>query len=120
MDEARLIILGATLDEEEVGWDEDDEDESDAEKLKPVDEPISTTSTAVPVMPETSTGTPMKKDLLGPKSSVDRESQPDSELGYDIVSKTPSQATSSSAVAKVDFSVILLRFKHIVVANRGV
>lgn len=113
MDGAGLIILGATtLDEEEVGWDEDEEDQSDAEKLKPAAEPISTTSTAVPVAPATSTGTSIEKENLpGPKSSIDRESQPDSELSYDVVSKTLSQAAGSSTVAKVNFpSVISLRF----------
>lgn len=107
-----MIILGATtLDEEEIGWDEDDEDESDAEKLKPTAEPIPTTS-AAPVIPATSTGTPIQKEnLLGPKSSIDRELQLDGELSYDVVSKTPSQATGSSTVAKVDLSsVISLRF----------
>lgn len=106
----RLIILGATtLDEEEVGWDEDDEDESDVEKLKPASEPkifIPATTTTAPAAPVTS-----KEDLSKPKSSIDRTSQPDSESSYDVVSgvpsKAPSQAASSPTVAKVDCSSVI-------------
>lgn len=105
MDGVGLIILGATtLDEEEVGWDED-EDESDAEP-KPASEPTTTPSTT------TIENLIPKEDLLKPKSSIDRASQPDSESSYDVVSKAPSQATGSPTVAKVDHSSIISHIVH--------
>lgn len=109
LDGVGLIILGATtLDEEEVGWDEDDEDESDAEP-KPASEPTIAPSTMAIENPIP------KEDLLKPKSSIDRASQPDSESSYDVVSKAPSQAAGSPTVAKVDYSPIISHI--IIVAN---
>jgi len=105
-----LTTLGATLDEEEVGWDEDDD--SDAEK-PPTNNPKSAAAVAATAA-STETLIP-KEEHLKPKSSIDRTSQPDSESSYDVVSgaasKTPSQAASSPPATKVasHFSNIIRR-----------
>jgi len=95
-----LTILGATLDEEEVGWDEDDD--SDAEKPS-ANNPKSAAAVAATAA-STETLIP-KEEHLKPKSSIDRTSQPDSESSYDVVSgaasKAPSQAAGSPPATKV-------------------
>ena len=95
-----LTILGATLDEEEVGWDEDDD--SDAEKPS-ANNPKSAAAVAATAA-STETLIP-KEEYLKPKSSIDRTSQPDSESSYDVVSgaasKAPSQAAGSPPATKV-------------------
>ncbi|PUU72646.1 hypothetical protein B9Z19DRAFT_1008907 [Tuber borchii] len=93
------LLKGATLDEEEVGWDEDDD--SDAEKPS-ANNPKSAAAVAATAA-STETLIP-KEEHLKPKSSIDRTSQPDSESSYDVVSgaasKAPSQAAGSPPATK--------------------
>lgn len=87
-----------------MAWDEDDEDDSDTEKskfskeeLKPITTASATTMTTE-TAPAASTETLIpKEELLKPKNSIDRTSQPDSESSYDVVSGVPSKAPSQSA-----------------------
>ncbi|RPA96736.1 BSD-domain-containing protein [Choiromyces venosus 120613-1] len=101
------LLKGATLDEEEVGWDEDD---SDVEK-SPAN-PSKSASAVTATATSTETLTP-KEEHLKPKSSIDRTSQPDSESSYDLVSgaasKAPSQAAGSPPAPKV-IAIIPLSF----------
>jgi hypothetical protein len=101
-------LTGATLDEEEVGWDEDDseddeeddsEDEDEEEEEVDDEKKVSTTK-----QPVTKASTDTLQPATKPKQT-DRSSQSDSEASYDVVSgapsKTPSQSAGSPPKSKV-------------------
>lgn len=102
---------GASIDEEEVGWDEDDseddgtdseeEEEEKEEAGKDVAKALPAKKLAVKSSTDTLQPTPdqAKPDQAKSKTSTftDLSSQPDSESSYDLVSGAPSGAPSQTA-----------------------
>lgn len=99
------LLKGAAIEEEVIGWDEDDESEEESEEDSEEDENEDDEySDDAPAQPKTAqqkkpeyvkekasleTLTPQ-----APRQSTDRISQPDSESSYDLVSGAPSKSTS--------------------------
>ncbi|KAF8246751.1 hypothetical protein K440DRAFT_585365 [Wilcoxina mikolae CBS 423.85] len=110
------LLQGATIDEEEVGWDEDDSEEEEEEDDDDEDDEDEDDEDEEDDEDDDDKKVPQKKpvakastDTLQPtpkvSTSTDRSSQPDSEASYDVVSgapsKTPSQTTGSPPRSKV-------------------
>jgi hypothetical protein len=103
-----MSLTGATLEEEEVGWDEDDsedddeDDDSDEEEDDDDDDDEKKFPTTKQPVAKASSDT--LQPATKPKQT-DRSSQPDSEASYDVVSgapsKTPSQSAGSPPKSKV-------------------
>lgn len=99
------LLKGAAIEEEEVGWDEDDsedeeddedeeEDEDDEQQAKPVAEPKA--APAAPVLaPKASTDTLQPQPQPEPQPATKPKTSSDSEASYDVVSGAPSQAAGS-------------------------
>ncbi|TGZ79634.1 hypothetical protein EX30DRAFT_333192 [Ascodesmis nigricans] len=92
------LLKGAALEEEEVGWDEEDESEDESEEESSEEESDedsdeegqSKATATAQKKPSTDTLLASKE----PKKSTDGTSQPDSEASYDLVSGAPSKAAS--------------------------
>ncbi|OJK02311.1 hypothetical protein ASPACDRAFT_76712 [Aspergillus aculeatus ATCC 16872] len=108
------LLQGATVDDEEVKWDDDSDEETDSPSTPQVKSnttatiPTTTTQTATPVpaaaaaattvtAPAATTTTTIVKTAnpTEPRRSNDQQSQPDSESSYDLVSGATSRTPAS-------------------------
>lgn len=94
-EQKRKEILKGALQEEEVGWDDDDEDEDDDEEDDEDDSDEEEDSDEDEKPLKSSTGT-LQAPPAKPKTSTDRNSVADSDTSYDIVSGAPSNAASQA------------------------
>ena len=79
------------MDEEEVKWDDDSDDETDSPSTPQVKSSANKTKTPA-------AAAPTDKDTLKPtepRRSNDQQSQPDSESSYDLVSGATSRTPAS-------------------------
>ena len=80
------------MDEEEVKWDDDSDDETDSPSTPQVKSSANKTKTPA------AAAAPTDKDTLKPtepRRSNDQQSQPDSESSYDLVSGATSRTPAS-------------------------
>ncbi|RAL16258.1 BSD domain-containing protein [Aspergillus homomorphus CBS 101889] len=99
------LLQGATVDDEEVKWDDDSDEETDSPSTPQVKSnaaaaPTTTTQTATPVAPVATTvttvaATAKPANPTEPRRSNDQQSQPDSESSYDLVSGATSRTPAS-------------------------
>ncbi|KAI1343033.1 BSD-domain-containing protein [Xylariaceae sp. FL0016] len=93
-DARRRDLLKAASAEEDVGWGEDSDDETEPSTGRPAIRPGSTESSTT-IHPPVDKSKPKASE---PRKSNDEKSQPDSDTSYDVVgaaSGNPSQAPSS-------------------------
>ncbi|PYI18446.1 BSD domain protein [Aspergillus violaceofuscus CBS 115571] len=106
------LLQGATVDDEEVKWDDDSDEETDSPSTPQVK---SNTTAAIPTTPQTATPVPAAAAAAAaattvtaaaaapaktanptePRRSNDQQSQPDSESSYDLVSGATSRTPAS-------------------------